>query len=443
MLTAGRTLPMQQAMVPRVWGPLPPPVPRAASPAAMLERPGSLARKTVELLLYVSVLNSTFIHVTGGSAVPGLGGAAVVLSGMTALVILLAQREPLPTSFWFGAVMYMAANLTEAFGVGQLPVISEGVRPMMFWLLYVVVYCYLARNTATQKRMLLFFSLMLIVVIRVSGLTARDERLILEQTGAGSSFGNSNQLSYMLGLFSIALIFWSLRAKAAFKPFLWVLAGVLAYLMLKTGSRGGAVTYGCGLLVVVVTVLLGRGVRLSGAFLVMVVLAAVSQAWFLLADPLEVLSRRAERHSIRQDVYRWELLDDFRETAIVGVGQARAYTSTAGIQAHNAFIYAHQAYGGIAAWTYLIWLIVLGVRVLRLLRDRAVPLDRRMQVVAMYGMSLGAQALSNHGYMFYSSLFALGLIEKHTFGYGRARLRQSGVAWAPRAAVGGRTVAGG
>jgi len=385
------------------------------------ERPPSLAGKTVEALLYLSVLNSTFIHTTGAAAVAGLGGGVLMLAGLSALVIQLAQREPLPVSVWFAVVMNFGVNLTEAYGVGQMPVISEGVRPMLFWLMQMIMVCYLVRNTAAQKRMLVFFGIMLVIVIQISGVTARDERLILQQAGAGSSFGNSNQLSYMTGLFSIALLFWSLRARVVIRPLLWGLAAVLAYLMLKTGSRGGAVTYGCGLLMLLTTILLGRGVRLGGAVLVAAILAAVSQAWFLLADPFEVLSRRAERHSIRQDVYRWELLHDLWETSVFGVGIQSAFTSTAGIQAHNSFIYAHQAYGGITAWPYLVYLIVLAIRLARLMRNRDLPLDMRMMVATLFGMSLGAQALANHGYMFYSSIFALAVVDKYTSLYARRR----------------------
>ncbi|MEP0841579.1 MAG: hypothetical protein HRF43_02565, partial [Phycisphaerae bacterium] len=348
----------------------------------------------------------------------------LVLAGLIALLVNLAQREPLPISVWFAIVMNIGVNLTQAFGVGEMPVISEAVRPMLFWLFQVIMFCYLIRNSATEKRLMVFITIMLGIVVYLGGQITRDDRLMLERFAAGSSFGNANQLSYMTGLFAIALLFWSLRAAVVLRPVLWLLAAAMAFLMLKTGSRGGAATFGCGLIMLVLTILMGRGVRISGTLMAAVIVIGVSQAWFLVADPLEVLSRRAGQHSIRSDVYRWELLDDLWNTKIFGVGPAWAYTSTANIQAHNSFIYAHQAYGGITAWPYLLWLLVLGTRITRFLLSRDFPLDRRMMVATLFGMSLCAQILSNHGYMFFSSLFAIGVIEKYTAPYSRRRIRE-------------------
>ena len=71
---------------------------------------------------------------------------------------------------------------------------------------------------------------------------------------------------------------------------------------------------------------------------------------------------------------------------------------------------------------YLLWIGILGVRILRMLRAGDFPMDIRLFVLAVFGMSLAAQLLSNMGYMFLTSVYAAAVTEKYTQVYSRRQM---------------------
>jgi len=400
-----------------------------------IERPPSLARKAVEAALYITLFNSTFMFTTGSAFIPGLGGLLLLVAGGIGLTIQLAQGERLPISFWFAAAMTLAANVSQSLN-GQPPIFGEGLRSFLFWSFQLLMVCYLIRNEATEKRMLVFMTLLVIAAVWMGGefYGRKDNRLRLAQYSVGASFGNANQLATLSGLFAVSFLFWSLRAlksirRAWMAPVLWILAATLVMILFRTASRSGVLLFACGMAMLAITILLGRGVRLAGIVVVGVVLVAASHLSLMLADSIEVLEYRAGLGSRRQDVYHIQTLYDMWDTALVGRGPSRAQVSAAGITAHNSFIYANVAFGGITAVILLAWVLTLGWRLLRMLVSSELPLDRRLFVATMAGMALGDMVFANQAYMHLSVLYAIGIIEKYTSAYSRrmiAQRRQAG-----------------
>lgn len=387
-----------------------------------IEHPPSLGSKLVECLFYLTFLNSVFVFTSGANMIPYLGGGAVSIAGLICFVVLLGEAKRLPFSFWCALAMNIGATLSQA-RFGQLPLIGEGLNALFLWMCQLLMFCYLVRNDATQKRVLFFVSVIMVVIVYMSGTGGRAHRLHLEEYSVGSSFGNANQLAYMCGLFSIALLFWSLRSAKMLRPVLWVLAAMLLFLVIRTVSRGGILTLGCGLAVLLTAIMLGRGVRLSGIILVLVALVALSQFAHLAADYLDMFEDRLGQSSVRTKVYDYQTLVDLWDTVIFGAGHRYAIVGSAGIQAHNSFIYTHRAFGGITAWPMVFWLVVLAIRLSRMLIGRELLMDLRLQAVALFGMSLACLLLSNQGYMYTSTMLAMAIVEKYTAPYTSRRIR--------------------
>jgi hypothetical protein len=153
---------------------------------------------------------------------------------------------------------------------------------------------------------------------------------------------------------------------------------------------------------------------------------AVLQLGYLLARPLYLLEERLMYEPIvggvRMKVYGLGTLHDLWDSKILGRGMGTV-TRSAGITAHNSFIYTHMCFGGITAWPYAVWLVVLGVRILRTIRFSDIPRDTKFLIVALFGMALGSQLFVNRAYLFYSSVYATAMIEKYTAPFGKRRMR--------------------
>jgi hypothetical protein len=392
-----------------------------ANDALGVEKPPSLARKFVELLFYVVVLNGAYVHLTGLATVRFASGGLVLGAGLLTFFLMKAQGERLPVSVWFALIFAAAANVSQ-LRYGELPLIGEGLPGITHWISYLIMMCYLVRNSATQKRVLLFSAFLVVgLVISGGGMHKGAERLMLQGVGAG--FSNANALAYASGLFAVALLFYSLRSPKVLRPFLWGLAAVLTYCLFLTVSRGGAITMACGVAVLLGAILTARGVRLGGVILVGVAVVAVSQLAYLLSESVTYLEERLQTESERTLVYQWETLNDLAETLVFGRGPSAIITS-AGFTAHNTFLYAHTAYGGMAAYPYLLWLIVLMVRITRMMFARDHPMDAKLLVVALFGMGLAAQLLSNQGQLFYCVVYATAITEKYTAPYSHRRIAQ-------------------
>jgi len=421
-----------------------PAIPYAAAPAMPalavgddplgVEKPPSLSRKFVEVLVYLNVANSAFVEVTGLATLNFVSGGFLLASGAVTLLVVTSQRERLPMSWLFALLFAALANVSEV-ARGAMPVIGSGVSGITHWLSQLLMICYLVRNKATEKRIILFTAFLITAMIAVGGTgTGTNESERLGLTGVGSSFSNANALAYTCALFAVALLFYSLRSAKILRPLLWVLAAVLVVYLFRTVSRGGVVTLGCGLAVLLGSILLGRGVRLSGVILVGVGLVAASQLAYMLAESMSGLSERFGQESSRLAVYSWATVNDLKDCVLFGEGSA-ARLGSAGITPHNTFLAAHLYFGGIAAWVYLLWVIILSMRVTRMFFSGDLPMDTRMYVVAMFGMGLAPQVMSNQGQLFWAAVFATALVEKYASPYSHRRIAQRKALSSPAAPV--------
>src|SRR5262249_54939887 len=155
-------------------------------------------------------------------------------------------------------------------------------------------------------------------------------------------------------------------------------------------------------------ILLARGARLGGLVLVVFGAIAAFQMAYLFAGSIDLLKNRfeGERRNTesRTMLYDVRTLSDLWDTTPFGRGPDRAANTSTGINAHNTFVYMHMAFGAITAWPLLIWQIAMGLRVLRMLRDSAVPIDSRLMVLAFYGMVFGEYMTNNTSFMEISAL---------------------------------------
>jgi len=388
-----------------------------------VERPPLLRRKLVEILFYLSVTLSAFSAAIG-LPLPFAIGGIVTLSGAFTFGVWILSKDRLPISIWFAIAITALANLSQLLR-GELPVFGVGLRSFLFWVSFLLMLCYLLQNQATQRRVLLFLSALVIVVVVLSGVQDPGYgRLRLE--GAAGSFGNANALAYTSGIFSVALLFLSLRSSKKLRLILWAAAAVLFYDLFLTVSRGGLFAYACGIAVLLISVLSDRGVRIGGIVMIVAVALGSFPGAYLLSDHITALGERVEltSESKRLNVYSLSTLHDLKDTALVGRGREMVdgVGSFPRPTEHNTFLYTHMTYGGIAAWVYLAWLITLGIRILRMMRAHHLPFSIKLEVVAMFGMGLVAQFLSNQGQQFVCTIYVTALVERYTAPYGRRQI---------------------
>jgi len=347
----------------------------------------------------------------------------VMFSGFLAFVLMLAERQKISIVVWCAIFMNVGANLSQVMGHGVLPVIGEGLAQFSHWCAYLIMLTYLVQNKAASNRVLLFFGLIIVLTVWSGGeLSLEADRLDLKDIEAGASFSNANQLAYTTGFFSIALLFWSLRAAKLLRPFLWALAAVLAFLLIRTVSRGGMLVFACGIMVLIFSILMGRGTRIGGVILILVAFFVVSQLAVLVAGSFDYLGERLGQESIRTSVYSAETIKQITSSVIIGHGPGTR--TDAGITAHNAFIYTHMCFGGITIWPYIILIWIMGFRILRMFRADDLDSNTKFTVIALFGMSLGCLIFSNMGYAFFNSIYALAVVEKYTSPYSKRKIAE-------------------
>jgi hypothetical protein len=393
-----------------------------------IERPSSFVRLFVELILYATIVNSLFPGLTGLYKIRYMTGGTVMLAGFVSLLIILALRESLPGSVWFAVAYNIFANFSEVVAHGETPIISENLAIFSHWLSFLIIICFIVQNSAAEKRVIVFFGLMIVLAVVKGGLigSLADYRLRLVG-GIASAFSNANALAHMSSLFAVAALFWSLRSGKLIKPFIWLMAGVLVVIMFLTISRGAVLSFGCGCLVLMVTIMMSKGVRAPGIILAIIVVITILQFGYLLSRQVEYLQHRYAGVSAaraRLGVYSPRMLGELWETKFFGRGSQDTETRTTGVTPHNTFLYSHLVFGGMTGWTYLLWLLYLGRRILKMFRAKDFPLDIKMQVLALFGMSLGSQVLSNEAHLFHSSVFATAIVEKYTSIYSKRRRRE-------------------
>ncbi len=379
-----------------------------------IERPQSIKRIFIEFLFYITILIMIFPFLIKSIPIPGFAGFTVIIVGaLSVFSIMYMQKQNLAPSVWFALIMVIAANFSQVFGNGITPIIGRGLMGLLHWVILLSITCYLVQNKETAGRILLFFSLVIIIAVVIGGIYF-EERLDVSKE-IGGALQNSNRLAYVSGLFAIACLFWSIGKKRTMQFLFLFLALSLILIVIKTVSRGGilAVLLGFGLLFL--SILLDRNVRLKGIFFLMLLFLVFAIFIYQNIDVLEFFTNRFQKESTRIGVYnKWTLLD-LEETIFLGKG--KLYTPRAGISSHNSFLYTHIAFGGITAWPYIIWLFYLCWRVFSMLQNRLIPINSKVMVMAVFGMALISQFFSNQGYEFISTIFATAIVEKYSIPY--------------------------
>jgi hypothetical protein len=382
---------------------------------AAMDRPASLTRKFIEFLFYLVMTNTILISASGRNPVPFLSGGLIALGGVLTLFIMLTQRERLPVVFWAGLVMVIGGSISDAASTGAMMFIGDNVRFLVLWTAASLMAFYLVQNEATMKRMVLFYCVITLTGVAMTGFSLTEarakDRLGLENVLSGT-LADPNSLSYMSGLLTVFMLFWSLRARKLLRPLLWVLAALLTLVLLRTVSRSGIVVLMAGLAVFVAAVMMGRGVRASGIVVVLAGMVGAIVVLSVASSSLEYFESRMHEHSIRQDVYRWETVEQLVETIAIGYG-VKARTAV-GIAAHNSFIQTHLAYGGITAYPYAAMLFIMWWRTAKFVRRKDLPLDSRFMVLAVMGMTFSFQMFSNYGYSYPESVFAMVIVCRYT-----------------------------
>lgn len=381
-----------------------------------IEKPQSLKRIFIECLFYMSILLIVFPSFIKDFTIPDIAGGIVVIIGILSIfVIMYMQKERLAPSVWFVLTIVIAANISQVFGNGETPILGRGLPDLLHWLILLSITCHLVKNKETAERILIFFSIVIIIAVLFGGIYIEQRLDVGEEIGG--ALQNANRLAYISGLFAIACLFWSLGQKRTIRFLFLLLSLFLFLIVLKTVSRGGILAVLFGLALLVLSILLDSNVRLKGILFLMSLFIIFSIFIYYNFDLLEFYLRRFQEDSSRQSVYnKWTLLD-LKETIIFGKG--KLYISRSGIQAHNSFLYTHMTFGGITAWPYLLWLLYLCKRIFAMLHTQIISINTKIVVIVMFGMALISQFFSNQGYYFLSTIYATAIIEKYAIPYNK------------------------
>jgi hypothetical protein len=384
---------------------------------------GHIGRWCLEILFYFVILAVTFPNMTPLKDLRGGLGGLVDLVGMLFLGGVLISERRLPFSLAIALFLNIPVNLTE-HAQGNLSFVGSEAAGYLHWFFYLAMMLFLTRNEKTARRITLFFAAVIVLSVIIGGHALQNDfgRLGLRRN-VGVGFQNSNDLAHMSAMFAVACMFWSLSSSKIMRPVYWICSAILVGVLLRTVSRGGLLGLTFGLAILLALILSGKSVRLSGFVLILAVVAALFLWQDFLQEKYELFSKRATLQTGREKVYNVYMLDQAKENLLLGSGGG-TIVRNARTTAHNTFLYHWICYGGIAAMIYLVWLFVLSRRVWLAFCYREIAVDKRFMLVALWGMALVAQLVSNQAHLFYSSIFATALIEKYTFPYTRRNLKK-------------------
>lgn len=415
-----------------------------------LERPATFPRVLIEVLYCLCVLNSAFLYRFGLHQIPYLAGGIVTVSGLLCIAIYAFSPEKFPLTFWASCVMWLAANVSQVIGNGQMPIIANGLNLMLFFVCQQMMVYYICQNRGARKRLLIYMASLAILLIGIAGEEMGSGKV--KRLAVGETYGllaNSNGAAYICSFLSVALLFWSLRAVKISRPFLWVMAAALAIVTVRTLSRTGVLVLVLGFGMLVLAILSARGARLGGVVFLVVAAVGASQLAFTVAESFYMLRERIggdySSTMSRLNLYDMRTIMDLLSTTPFGRGPDQAIMTSTGITAHNTFVYMHMAYGAITAWPLVIWQIILGIRVFRMARASDYPMDTRLMVVAFYGMVLAEYLTNNMAFLEISAFYGTAMVEFYTSSYSRRSIAER--AWRddalpdgyPLASMGGPT----
>jgi hypothetical protein len=384
--------------------------PRIDEAAQVAER--GFAALGVEFLLYLSIILRAFGWQLGIMNFQGLSGGIVVFSGLACLTIMLANRERLPLSFWFILLINVLAGVSEFFATTDEFLASTGPKNMLYWLSWTLMICYVARNDRAYVRFAFFLSFCVFVALAV-GMHVRGtgfhSRVTLEGQNIATMFANSNELAQVSVATAIALLFYSLRSNSMVAAMCVAAALGLAVVTLRTVSREGLILLSFGIFLYFIDVVLKRKGKTGFVIMILLALLGVYKFSHEYQNIKKSYAYRLEKPSERTNYFA-TALQDMGDTIILGKGTAKPFTSQ-GITPHNTLLWTHIVYGGLCAWTYVMWIIVICWKTVRRNVFQRSQADKN-ELLAMMFIFLAAQQVSPFASSNFGIMLALAVLEK-------------------------------
>jgi len=388
-----------------------------------IEQPSTKLRIAVELLLYFLLIVQVFPAQIGVTGIGFLAGALVAIGGLSCFFVYHSSREKLPATFYFVFIINVFANFSLVIGRGEPPILGDGLTDLFHWATMVLLFSYIIRNRAAEKRMLFAMALLIMVAVIVGGTEEfHYGRPRLELQDLGGTFRNANDLAYFSGLTAVCLLFMGLRSRSIVLLLANSAALVLMLICFKTVSRSGIISLGLGVILFVATTFIAnKQFRKIGTVIIFIGVFIGVAVYF--SQPFLLFIERLGEHSYgsRVGVYQTAIFNDLADTFVTGMGQDGAVTR-GGISAHNTFLHTHIAYGGLAAYVYFIWMAWLGICVWNTCLCDKAPTDIRVFIAVIFIMMIISHVFTNRGYLLLPSIYAAATIEKYTYCY---RLRLS------------------
>jgi hypothetical protein len=105
-----------------------------------------------------------------------------------------------------------------------------------------------------------------------------------------------------------------------------------------------------------------------------------------------------------------------RDTFIFGKGSSRNNAVTAkGLQPHNTFLWLHVAYGGVCAWTYVVWIIFITWKIGSLFGVQGGETGRKIEILTFLVLFLFPHFVNVFALGHYGNILALAILEKSLF----------------------------
>jgi len=397
--------------------------------ALEMERPMTVWRILVEILFYAIIFVLAYGQQTGLTRIPLLGGGIVTLSGLACFFVMFMTGERLTFTLWMCIAIFAGANMSQVFGQSETPIIGKGISQMTFLTGMQAIIYYVCLNKNASRRLLLAIggvTLALVVTLGRAVGSGRNKRLQVEDVA--NFLANANTVAYIAGFCCVALLFWSLRSTKTLRPLLWAGAAAMAVITIQTLSRTGIIVMVFGLAMLVFAVLGARGARIGGLIVLVVVVVAGMQLTVMFADSFNLLGERfsGERKNTesRTNLYDLRTISDLISTIPFGRGPDNAQMTSTGIAAHNTFIHNWMAFGAVTGLPVIVWQLVVGLRVLRMLRSGDHPADIRIMIFTFYCMVLAEYLTNNFAFLEFSAMYATALVDKYTIPYSRAAMNR-------------------
>jgi hypothetical protein len=392
----------------------------------MTDKKISYSTLFVELFFYFSIIAREFGNQLGVLKYQGLSGTIIVLAGITCLMIMLLGHYKIPGVFFVGLAItgFIVFTALHVYGANFME--EYEIRSVFFWSFQMLMAYFILQNRATCYRFVIILSIIAFLAVSVAGGEMGEElvRLKLEgYAGAGASFANPNDLAYFTAIMTIASLFFSLRCAKLFKPVFWLISLTMAFLMLRTISRGALFFFGIGLIVFFVAGIFGHGGKISLILLILISLFAAGKVAYSLAETKLFFMERLYERTGREET--WQAIPkDLMETLVLGRGFNNAQVTGTDIQPHNTFFMLHLAYGGPCAWIYAGWIIVLCTRILRMVFSSEYTINQKLEIIGIFIVSMGCQIMSNLGILNYAVVFGMAFVDRYTSCFSRKAILQ-------------------